>query len=213
MCRIESIGSLETQGKFGSIQRKQITLVDNDGVKLKFLLWGEQVLLANLLRWTLVLSSFFNTVFSPFVSIMQFLSSVGSMLALDRPFIASSVDSVIEACGELCLEYGSATQIYLVPFIQQEEQVSHFYDGKLCNLVYGVDSVATQVSISLTPNRYQGSRLPSTFDPSQGPKVSQVILPCDSQGSIDFSNYPFQVSFPSLNTYYSFRSHLDLLLL
>ena len=65
---------------------------------------------------------------------MQFLSSVGSMLALDRPFIASSVDSVIEACGELCLEYGSATQIYLVPFIQQEEQVSHFYDGKLCNL-------------------------------------------------------------------------------
>ncbi|CBI22888.3 unnamed protein product, partial [Vitis vinifera] len=143
--RIESIGSLETQGKFGSIQRKQITLVDNDGVKLKFLLWGEQVLLANLL-------------------------SVGSMLALDRPFIASSVDSVIEACGELCLEYGSATQIYLVPFIQQEEQVS----------------------ISLTPNRYQGSRLPSTFDPSQGPKVSQVTLPCDSQGSIDFSNYPFQ---------------------
>ncbi|KAJ9699787.1 hypothetical protein PVL29_005586 [Vitis rotundifolia] len=144
--RIESIGSLETQGKFGSIQRKQITLVDNDGVKLKFLLWGEQVLLANLL-------------------------SVGSMLALDRPFIASSVDSAIEACGELCLEYGSATQIYLVPFIQQEEQVS----------------------ISLTPNRYQGSRLPSTFDPSQGPKVSQVTLPCDSQGSIDFSNYPFQV--------------------
>ena len=134
------------------------------------------------------------------------------MLALDRPFIASAVDSTIETCEELCLEYGSATQIYLVPFIQQEEQVSHFYDEKHYNLVYGVDSVVTQVSISLTPNRYQGSRLPSTFDPSQGPKASQVILPCDSQGSIDFSNYPFQVSFLSLKTCYSFRSHLDLLL-
>lgn len=49
-CRIESIGSLEFQGRFGSLQRKQITLVDNDGVKLKFVLWGEQVLLANLFR-------------------------------------------------------------------------------------------------------------------------------------------------------------------
>lgn len=50
MCRIESIGLLETQGGFGSLQRKQITLVDTDGARLKFLLWGEQVLLANLFR-------------------------------------------------------------------------------------------------------------------------------------------------------------------
>lgn len=50
ICRIESIGSVEVQGIYGSVQRKQITLVDNDGVKLKFLLWGEQVLLANLFR-------------------------------------------------------------------------------------------------------------------------------------------------------------------
>lgn len=50
MCRIECIGPLEIHGKFGSLQRKQITLVDEDGVKLKFLLWGEQVLLANLFR-------------------------------------------------------------------------------------------------------------------------------------------------------------------
>lgn len=50
MNRIESIGSLEFYGKSGSLQRKQITLVDDDGVKLKFLLWGEQVLLANLFR-------------------------------------------------------------------------------------------------------------------------------------------------------------------
>ena len=116
------------------------------------------------------------------------------MFALDRPFIANVVDITIETCEELCLEDGSATQIYLVPFIQQEEQVSHFYDEKHYNLLYGVDSVVTPVSISLAPNRYQGSRLPSTFDPSQGPKAFQVILPCDSQGSIDLSNYPLQGS-------------------
>ena len=59
MNRIESIGSLEFYGKSGSLQRKQITLVDDDGVKLKFLLWGEQVLLANLFRWYLELDIFF----------------------------------------------------------------------------------------------------------------------------------------------------------
>lgn len=53
---------------------------------------------------------------------------------------------------------------------------------------------ASQVCITLTPNRTQGSGLPSTFYSSPGPKVSQVSLPRDSHGSIDFSNYPFQVS-------------------
>ncbi|XP_021290535.1 uncharacterized protein LOC110421296 [Herrania umbratica] len=143
--RIESIGSLEILGKCGSLQRKQITLIDNDGVKLKFLLWNEQVILANLF-------------------------SVGSMLALDRPYIASSVDSAVETSDELCLEYGTATQLYLVPFVHHEEQVC----------------------LSSTQHCNQGSRLPATVDPTQGPRVSQVILPCDSQGSIDFSNYPFQ---------------------
>ncbi|XP_058212651.1 uncharacterized protein LOC131324629 [Rhododendron vialii] len=143
--RIASIGSLEIQGKYGGVQRKEIILVDNDGFRVKFLLWGEQVLLANLF-------------------------GVGSMLALDRPFVTSSVDTTMDTCGEICLEYGSATQLYLVPFMQHEEQVS----------------------VALTQNRHQGSKLLSTLDPSQGLKVSQVILPCDSQGSIDFSNYPFQ---------------------
>ncbi|XP_058076610.1 uncharacterized protein LOC131225162 [Magnolia sinica] len=143
--RIESIGLLETHGKFGCLQRKQITLVDNDGIKLKFLLWGEQVLLANLF-------------------------SVGSMLALDRPFIANVIDSDMQTNAEICLEYGSATQLYLVPFIQHEEQVL----------------------VASTPNRCQGSRLLNGLSQSQGPKVSQVALPCNSEGSIDFSNYPFR---------------------
>lgn len=50
MRRIESIGPLEVHGKFGTLQRNQITLVDDDDVKLQFLLWGDQIVLANLLR-------------------------------------------------------------------------------------------------------------------------------------------------------------------
>ncbi|KAF2289050.1 hypothetical protein GH714_025497 [Hevea brasiliensis] len=134
--RIESIESMEVQGVFGNVQRKEITLVDNDGVQLKFLLWE---------------------------------SSIGSMLALDRPYIASSKESAVQTTSELCLEYGSATQLYLVPFVQQE-----------------------QVYVPLTQNRYQGSKMISALNPTQGPKVSQVSLPCDSQGSIDFSDYPFR---------------------
>ncbi|KAH7538178.1 hypothetical protein FEM48_Zijuj03G0171400 [Ziziphus jujuba var. spinosa] len=78
--RIESIGPLEFHGKIGSLQKKQITLVDNDRIKLKFLLWGEQVLLANLF-------------------------SIGSMLALNRPYIATSLDDAVEASAEICLKY------------------------------------------------------------------------------------------------------------
>lgn len=48
--RIDKIESSEIQGTFGSLQRKQITLVDGDEVTLKFFLWGEQTLLANLFR-------------------------------------------------------------------------------------------------------------------------------------------------------------------
>ncbi|VFQ76934.1 unnamed protein product [Cuscuta campestris] len=143
--RIESIGSMEVQGIHGSLQRKQITLVDNDGVRLKFLLWGEQVLFSNLF-------------------------SVGSMLAMDRPFIASSAESSLDSNEELCLEYGSETQLYVVPLIQHKEQVC----------------------VALTQNRCQGSKLLTESDPAQGLSVSQVSLPCDSQGSIDFRNYPFR---------------------
>jgi hypothetical protein len=45
------------------------------------------------------------------------------MLALDRPFISNFVDNDQGDLPELCLEYGSETQVYLAPFAQQEEQV------------------------------------------------------------------------------------------
>ncbi|XP_014507921.1 uncharacterized protein LOC106767521 isoform X2 [Vigna radiata var. radiata] len=143
--RIKKIESSEVQGKFGILKRKQITLVDGDGVVIKFFLWGEQILLADLFR-------------------------VGSMLALDKPYVASSEDCDIETNEGFCLEYGSETQLYLVPYIQHEEQVC----------------------VTLTPNRRHGSRPLGSCNPSQDLKVSQVSLPRDSQGTIDFSNYPFR---------------------
>ncbi|RZC88321.1 hypothetical protein C5167_016128 [Papaver somniferum] len=115
--RIESIGFIKHHGRFGSVQPKQITLVDNEGVNIKFILWGEQLLLVNLF-------------------------SVGGMLALDRPWVANAVKSNIEISEELFLEYGSRAL----------NATSH----------------------------------------TQGPKVSQVNLPCNSEGTIDFSNYPFR---------------------
>lgn len=52
------------------------------------------------------------------------LNSVGSVLALDRPYVATVNENGVGTSDELCLEYGSATQLYLVPCIQHEEQVS-----------------------------------------------------------------------------------------
>jgi hypothetical protein len=49
----------------------------------------------------------------------------------------------------------------------------------------------------MTPNRHQGSRQMGLDNPTQGLRFSQVSLPCDSQGTIDFSNYPLRVSLPA----------------
>ncbi|GKB90932.1 hypothetical protein Tco_0963204, partial [Tanacetum coccineum] len=88
---------------------------------------------------------------------------LGSWLALDRPYVSSSVDSTLDSSEEICLEYGVVTQLYMVPFIRHEEQVP----------------------VASTQNHYQGSKLLSAVNPSRGPKVSQVTLPCDSRGAID----------------------------
>lgn len=75
--------------------------------------------------------------------VMQFghFRSVGSMLAIDRPYIASSVDYATE----LCLEYGSATQLYLVPRIEHEEHV------RCMHFLYDI-----MFSIILTPSSRSG---------------------------------------------------------
>lgn len=61
------------------------------------------------------------------LTVAQYLLSVGSMLAIDQPFIASSSESDVETNESICLEYGSATQLYLVPFVGQGEQVRPFF--------------------------------------------------------------------------------------
>ncbi|XP_048594751.1 uncharacterized protein LOC125577361 [Brassica napus] len=139
--RIESIGPLESELKFSTAHRRQIALVDADGVKLKFILWGDQVIVANLM-------------------------SVGSMLGLERPYISSLEESAMEGKDEFCLEYGSATHLYIVPSTLQEETVC----------------------VSLSQNQCQGSKLLGSVG------VSQVTLPRDAKGSIDFSNYPFRTN-------------------
>ncbi|KAM7279317.1 hypothetical protein ACFE04_006451 [Oxalis oulophora] len=145
--RVESIDLVETEViNSGTVQGKEIAIVDGDGVRLKFFLWGEQGrLLAN-------------------------LCSVGCILALEKPKIVCSAQSWIETNDEFILELASATQLFVVPSIQKEEQVC----------------------ISLTQNQYGGSKPLSASCVSQLTKVSQVTLPCDSRGSIDFSNYPFR---------------------
>ncbi|RLN38625.1 uncharacterized protein C2845_PM01G25140 [Panicum miliaceum] len=162
--RIEKIESLEP---FRCTERKQIVLVDNDDAKMNFILWGEQVLLANLFRFIplrLRIAKYISLDYSN----LNILFSVGSMLALDRPFIANFVDSNHEESQELCLEYGSATQVYMVPIAQQEEQVP----------------------FTPTQMKSQGPRLSCL--PTDN-VASQVTLPRDLHGSVDFSKYPFRV--------------------
>lgn len=50
----------------------------------------------------------------------------------------------------------------------------------------------------------------STSSVTQDYRVSQVALPCDSQGTVDFSNYPFRVSppFAFIQCYCSSPVHL-----
>lgn len=113
------------------------------------------------------------------------------MLAIDRPYVPSSVDGA----KELCLEYGSETQLYLLPRVDHEERVRCM----LFSLQYYVfhtthTIVPVQVCVSLTQSRFHRTQV-MTLDPTQDFKVSQVSLRCDSEGTIDFSTCPFRVRF------------------
>ena len=61
------------------------------------------------------------------------------MLALDRPYIASSAESAIETSDAFYLEYGTATQSYLVPFVQHEEQVSYLSSCERVISIYNIE--------------------------------------------------------------------------
>lgn len=52
---------------------------------------------------------------------------MGSVLGIERPYISSLEESAMEGNDEFCLEYGSATHLYLVPSTLQEERVNEFF--------------------------------------------------------------------------------------
>lgn len=72
------------------------------------------------------------------------MCSIGSMLAIDRPFIASAFENDVDICGSVCLEYGSATQLYLVPYVRQGEQVHSSFTA---HYIIGETAVITSVGI------------------------------------------------------------------
>ncbi|KAH9319006.1 hypothetical protein KI387_020775, partial [Taxus chinensis] len=105
------------------------------------------------------------------------LFSEGSWIALEKPFIARDSDCGIETSGGFCLEYGSATRLYCVPLVYHEEQV-----------IVGPSQNLTQL---IRPSNVSNC---STLEyGSQGVGTSQILLRCDSQGSLDFSNFPFRL--------------------
>lgn len=65
--------------------------------------------------------------FSTNLFLKENVFSVGSTLGLERPYISSLDVSAIEGKDEFCLEYGSATHLYLVPSILQEERVDEHF--------------------------------------------------------------------------------------
>jgi hypothetical protein len=51
--------------------------------------------------------------------------SEGSMVALERPYIATGWDCGLQSGAPICLQYGSVTHLYTLPYVPREEQVSY----------------------------------------------------------------------------------------
>jgi hypothetical protein len=45
------------------------------------------------------------------------------MVALERPFIATGWDCGLQSGAPICLQYGSVTHLYTLPYVPREEQV------------------------------------------------------------------------------------------
>jgi hypothetical protein len=180
------------------------------------------------------------------------------MVALERPFIATGWDCGLQSGAPICLQYGSVTHLYTLPYVPREEQVSYcltyieicipigfqvLWDpwGSLiahmfwicrypCSVleVCLVKLIFDWLSRYSTYNKWHvlnnsshehefGLVLKVTVGSSQsvnkwakhrteqlagcGPRedknqsvfMSQVMLPRDSQGSVDFNNFPYRV--------------------
>jgi hypothetical protein len=53
------------------------------------------------------------------------------MVALERPFIATGWDCGLQNGAPICLQYGSVTHLYTLPYVPRDEQVSMFGFGGL----------------------------------------------------------------------------------
>jgi hypothetical protein len=101
------------------------------------------------------------------------------MVALERPFIATGWDCGLQNGAPICLQYGSVTHLYTLPYVPREEQVT--------------------VGSSQSVNKWAKHRTEQLAgcgpreDKNQSVFMSQVMLPRDSQGSVDFNNFPYRV--------------------
>eukprot|EP01018_Ginkgo_biloba_P008931 Gb_12457 [translate_table: standard] len=219
--QVEKVGGVEVQGQSGHLKRRQILIADSEGTILEFVLWDEQILLANLFRSYLIFMSFHVHIGHASTSIytsfqMVRFGSQGSMIALDKPFIARDSDCGIETTAGICLEYGSATRLYSVPYVHREEQVRNSLGLYLSNggnqrVIVCMETEAKnhsldQVIVGSSQNWSQSTRPlnmsngSAVVGGSEEFRISQVTLPCNSQGSVDFSNFPFRVSIVLINT-------------
>jgi hypothetical protein len=46
------------------------------------------------------------------------------MVALERPFIATGWDCGLQSGAPICLQYGSVTHLYTLPYVPREEQLA-----------------------------------------------------------------------------------------
>ncbi|MCO5590480.1 hypothetical protein L7F22_044450 [Adiantum nelumboides] len=138
---LEKIGEVEYHPQWNHVKQKTLLLTDQNHVSMRLILWDEQVPLAGLF-------------------------SQGSMIALERPFISHTGSNNYQQDFSLFLEYGSASRIYTVPIVHDEEQVT----------------LATESPKKLKTSFRSHERSPVVF--------SQLMLPRDSQGSIDYCNFP-----------------------
>ncbi|KAI5080937.1 hypothetical protein GOP47_0004120 [Adiantum capillus-veneris] len=142
--RLEKIGEVEFHPQWNHVKQQTLFLTDQNHASMHLILWDEQVSLASLF-------------------------SQGSMVALERPFISQTDPSNGQQDFAFFLEYGSASRIYTVPFIHDEEQV--------------MLGTASQERFKLSSGSYE--RSPVIF--------SQLMLPRDSQGCTDYCNFPVQL--------------------
>ncbi|BBN11032.1 hypothetical protein MPTK1_5g08480 [Marchantia polymorpha subsp. ruderalis] len=112
------------------------------------------------------------------VSICSLLSQ-GSMVAIERPLIVYEQEGENNRAIGVWFEYGNRTRLYTVPYVPVAEQVT-------------VEDTQPRMS-SMTPNLLEHDLDWSRTETGQSASVSQVSVPRDPQGSLDFNFFPVRL--------------------